>query len=52
MNTTLKLYAYDFLATFSLLTHKIEYDKVHNQRVKNIILIVVQGFYQEILNLT
>ena len=34
MNTTLKLYVYDFLATFSLLTHKIEYDKVHNQLVK------------------
>lgn len=44
MNTTLKLYAYDFLGTFSLLTHKIEYDKVNNQLVKKYYLNRCAGF--------
>lgn len=44
MNTTLILNPCDFLTTFSLLIHKIEYDKVHHQRVNKYYLNGRAGF--------
>ena len=44
MNTTLILNFCDFLTTFSLLTQKIEYDKVHHRRVKKNYLNGRAGF--------
>ena len=44
MNTTFILNSCDFLTTFSLLTQKFEYDKVHHQRVKKYYLNGRAGF--------
>lgn len=52
MNTTLILNTSDFQSTFSLLTSKLEYDKVHHQNVKKYYLNARVGFFADNLILT
>ena len=45
MNTTLILNTSDYLSTFSLLTYKLEYNKVHHQNVKKYYFNGRVGFF-------